>query len=439
VNRWFVGALITLALIVLVSPGIVGHLAEKRVEENLVFATSESDEIVVTTESFERGWFTSEGRHRIALRDGPFRALFEDEAGSQVPSLIIDTHVDHGLVPLTSVSRESGSLKPGLASTVSTVRIDSGAGRIFEVPGKIYSQVGLTGETASRFLMEAGSRKIDDAAFDWQGADLMVRTKPSSGSVAYEGEILPFSFLDQSGGFRLGSITIAGQQQQTPYSFRVGSARLELDSLVVDGGGDVQTAFGRFTVEASNELVGDRVNGAANVLVSGIPAPTLGEMNLAIDIVFSRFDARSLQGVIGALQDAQTSADPQEALANVYPLIERDVQKLLASGLEIRFDQFDVTLPNGDLTTKLHLELPESDTDADFSWPAVILALNASADVRIPVEVFELAEMMSPDVGMLLAMGILKKVDDYYEMRAEYAKGLITVNGAPMPIPLQGL
>ena len=50
-----------------------------------------------------------------------------------------------------------------------------------------------------------------------------------------------------------------------------------------------------------------------------------------------------------------------------------------------------------------------------------------------------MAEMMRPDIGMLVAMGILKKDEDYYEMRAEYAKGLVTVNGAPMPIPLPGM
>ena len=50
-----------------------------------------------------------------------------------------------------------------------------------------------------------------------------------------------------------------------------------------------------------------------------------------------------------------------------------------------------------------------------------------------------MAQAMSPDVGRLVAMGALKKDGDFYEMKAEYAKGLLTVNGAPMPIPLQGL
>ncbi len=69
-NRWFVALLITLAVILLVSPGIVGRLAEKSVEENLDFVASENDEVVVTTESFDRGWFTSEGR-RVTRRVNP--------------------------------------------------------------------------------------------------------------------------------------------------------------------------------------------------------------------------------------------------------------------------------------------------------------------------------------------------------------------------------
>ncbi|MEE8221518.1 MAG: DUF945 family protein, partial [Woeseiaceae bacterium] len=105
-NRWFVAFLITLAVIVLVSPGIVGRLAEKNIEENLDFVASESDDVVVTTESFDRGWFTSEGRHRIELRDGAVGAVPENDADEhdRVPSLIIDTHIDHGLIPLTSMS-----------------------------------------------------------------------------------------------------------------------------------------------------------------------------------------------------------------------------------------------------------------------------------------------------------------------------------------------
>jgi hypothetical protein len=35
-------------------------------------------------------------------------------------------------------------------------------------------------------------------------------------------------------------------------------------------------------------------------------------------------------------------------------------------------------------------------------------------------------------------MGLLRKDGDAYEMQAEFAQGLLTVNGAPFPIPVQG-
>ena len=69
-------ALILLAvLIIIVSPGIVGKLAENSVGENLNWAAEESGELVVTTTGFDRGWFVSEGQHRVELKDGSIRSL----------------------------------------------------------------------------------------------------------------------------------------------------------------------------------------------------------------------------------------------------------------------------------------------------------------------------------------------------------------------------
>jgi hypothetical protein len=42
----------------------------------------------------------------------------------------------------------------------------------------------------------------------------------------------------------------------------------------------------------------------------------------------------------------------------------------------------------------------------------------------------------NPDAGAIVGMGYLRKKGDVYEMHAAYAKGLLTINGAPMPIPL---
>ena len=125
-------------------------------------------------------------------------------------------------------------------------------------------------------------------------------------------------------------------------------------------------------------------------------------------------------------------------MEELYPIIAADLQKFLTTGFEIRIDRFDVTLPSGKVTTKLRFDLPATAPTAEFSWPALLLVLDASADIRLPVELFNMVQEMSPEAGTLVAMGFLQKDGDFYEMRAEYAKGLLIVNGAPLPIPLSG-
>jgi hypothetical protein len=36
-------------------------------------------------------------------------------------------------------------------------------------------------------------------------------------------------------------------------------------------------------------------------------------------------------------------------------------------------------------------------------------------------------------------LGLFQRDDDEYVMNAEYAQGLLNVNGAPMPIPMPGM
>ncbi len=438
-NRWFIAALLTLALLIIVSPGIVGRLAEKSLEDSLNFAASDSDDIVVTTESFARGWFTSEGRHRIALGEGSVLALFAGSPANQIPSLIVETHVDHGLLPIASLSRDSGSLMPGLANTVSTMKLDLGDGELVELPGKIYSQVDLTGDITSRFLLESGSANAEDVMLEWSGADITVELNPSSGSVFFSGEVLPLSVLDEIWDLSIGGLTIDGQRHRSKFGFSVGATRLEIDSLSIKIGDNPETSIGRLAVNANSEIEGDRVNATSKLQMSRVPNPTLGDVDVAVDIVLNGLDAPSFRNIGAAVRDTQPSTDPQDTFSGIYPLIQSDLQNLLTSGLELRIDKLDVTLPNSELTTKFHFTLPASDPNAVFSWPALLLALDASADVRLPIEIYQIIEAMTPDIGMLVAMGILKKNGDYYEMRAEYAKGLVTVNGVPMPIPIPAM
>ena len=81
VKKSVVIVLVLLAAIVLVSPAIVGRLAERSMDENLSWAASESGAVKVTSEHYDRGWFSSEGQHRIELREGDLLAAVRMIAG----------------------------------------------------------------------------------------------------------------------------------------------------------------------------------------------------------------------------------------------------------------------------------------------------------------------------------------------------------------------
>jgi hypothetical protein len=117
--------------------------------------------------------------------------------------------------------------------------------------------------------------------------------------------------------------------------------------------------------------------------------------------------------------------------------LEDDLQKLLATGFQLRVDQLDVVMQPGTVSARLNVDVAPTDLD-NFVWTSALMALDATLDVSIPAELYDYAVTLDPQVSMAVGMGYLRRNGDVYEMEAAFQKGLLTVNGAPMPIPLPG-
>lgn len=437
-KRWPIIALLSIAVLVFLSPGIVGRLAEKNLDDNLTWLEEENDAIVITSEQFNRGWFTSEGRHRITMRDSSlFQVLAPDaNPGDKAPpSLIVDTRLDHGLVPITSMSREEGSLKPGLASSVSTLHIDRGNGELTDLPGKVYSTIGLAGNTTIRYLMEEGSQTDANTLMTWSGADITLTTDSTSRALTATGSIEPTSIESYGVRTDIGAVSFDLAQDRSQYSFGIGTARIGIESFIVTAPAQPEAGFGKVNIDVASELDDDRVNGRASFEFGHVIMPGLGDMNLYMDVAANGLDAASMEAFVRELRAAQTQ-QPNAPMESLLPLVEDDLEALLAQGVEIDISRLDVSLPQGDLSTTININIPESGTGGAFSWPGIILATTASIDLKISTSLYDLAESMNPDANTLLAMGILKRAGENYEMEVRYASGLLTINGAPMTVPL---
>jgi len=73
---------------------------------------------------------------------------------------------------------------------------------------------------------------------------------------------------------------------------------------------------------------------------------------------------------------------------------------------------------------------------ATFDWSSLLLGTEASIDLSIPEPVVQMIVQANPEAAMAIGAGYLVLRGDAYEMKAQLKKGLLTVNGAPIPIPL---
>lgn len=435
VKKGIVALLVVLALVIIVSPGIVGRIAEKSVDENLNWAARNSGDVVVSSENFDRGWFSSEGQHRIEIKDGELAAILTTMSGSSdvddMPVLMVKTRLDHGLIPVSSMTREKGSLAPGLGSAVSTLSLEFSDGKKVDIPGTIYSDVGLGGETRSTYVLEAGSRVEDGTTASWEATEVDITTNPSSGDVTFAGDIGTVSIGGADGSLALDGLSFSGNQTPTKFGVSVGEMKLELDAMSFSTGGIQAGGMKKMRVNGYTSIDDGRLSGRTLLEMQTEALMQFGEISVSADISVEGADAKALGALQQALEEGRANPDPLQMLNGA----EQELQRFLASGLEIRFDKFDVASQMGTVMTKLDIKVAEEDA-ATFEWTSLLQTAEATADISVPEALVDLALQMNPEAGAVVGMGFLQKNGDVYELNAEYRKGLLLINGAPMPIPL---
>lgn len=440
-KKGIVGVLILVAVIVLVSPAIVGRLAKNSMDENLNWAAREAGGVNVTSQGFARGWFYSEGRHRVAFEDGQvltaIKAMGIGADPDELPELIISTRIDHGLIPVTSMGREKGSLVPGLGNAVSTVQVELAGGETIDVPGTIYSNVSLGGEMNSTYALEPGSYVEDGVSASWGETMIRVATSPSNGEVEFDGTVGLLAVGDDSEGLSIGSLAFEGNQTPTTYGFATGNISFTLTDMSVTQAGMAGAAIQSMSATATTELDDDRVGGAATMAFEMRGIPNVGDVTVDMDFRLANADAESL-GRIQERLESVTAASPDPDPTMLYGVIEADLKAFFASGFELEFERLDVTLPQGTVSTRMKFSFGEEDP-ATFEWPALLLSTEASIDVSIPADLVDAMTEANPQAAIAIGGGYLVKNGDAYEMKARLKKGLATINGAPIPIPLGGM
>ena len=344
-RKSIVALLVIAAIVVLISPGIIGRIAEESVDSNLQWAADESQGIVVTSERFDRGWFSSHGRHRIEIHDEEMRVALATIAGRDPddgdPTLIIDTRIDHGLIPVTSVGRTEGSLAPGLGRGVSTLFIEFPDGETVPVPGMIYSTIGLNGALTANYIAEPGSLEAEGSTASWGDTEIELSTDYRAESFDIDGVVDSLVVSDAGDTLRLGRTTFSGVQRPGPFGFSVGDFVLDVASVAVEDAGIETYRLGAVGLSATSSMDGDRVNGDFSLGIDALDVPGYGESGFDLTVRFTGVDGAALGRMVQKLEEAGDQAQPED----LRLLLQGELERMLARGLELHVDRFDFDLP----------------------------------------------------------------------------------------------
>lgn len=430
-KKGIIALLVVLAILVLVSPGLVGMLAEKSVDQQLEWAEVERGDIVITSERFDRGWFSSEGRHRIELRDSAnadgVRELLDLDYGEAIPALIVDTKLNHGLIPISAVGEAGASLSPGLGSAVSTLSLEMADGETVELPGVIHSEIGLAGGLTSTYSAAAGTSDFGS----WGPVRVSFSSDVSDSHYQYDGSLESAALLGDVGsdGVMVENVIFDGDLVNSEFGFAVGDTSFSAESVTIDAGNGVQN-IGPVSATANSSIDDGVFAGELEFLMLVGDIPGVGSIDVKTDIGVSNVDARALGRTILRLQESQAGADPMSLASE----IEEELLDLLAAGADIEVRRLDIEFMDGFINSAMNFNIRESDRD-NFEFMSLALATEADAKVTLSESLANAAMMMSPQSAML--QGFLQKNGDVYEMEAAYKKGLLTVNGVPMPLPVR--
>ena len=431
-KKGIVVLLVGLAIVVLISPGLVGKLAERNLDESIRAGTVENEDVVVTASAFERGWFTTEGQHRIELKGGDLgagvREFLELDPDAPLPVLVIDTRVDHGLIPLASMGREDGSLAPGLGDAISTLHLEMPDGSTVELPGAVNSSIGLTGNLVSDYALPAGSFSGNGVDVAWGDASIEVAAKASTGRVSVDADIASLK-LDSGGeSSRATHLRLSGEQRPSGFGYALGEGRLEIEALDTT----VSESLGPLVMNGQGRIEDDRLRLDFDMDIAA-EAPGIGDTRSLVEITLSDLDPEAFGRFLRKYQAVarQPGLSPEQMTAQLDP----EAQALVAGGLSLDIPRLDLTLPAGTLQSTLELRIDATDPD-DFAWSRLMLGTEASADVRIPEPLMDFVLAANPQAAAAIGMGFLKKDGDAYISEIRYAKGILAVNGAPMSIPL---
>lgn len=432
-KRWILFGLLGIAVLTLLGPGLVGLLAERTIERQLELAGSQDRDLDVSTVRFERGWFTSEGRHRLPVTNDALATLLtsitpgaHDVDGT--PVLIVDTTIEHGPVPVGNLAGGNAArLLPAIATGRSTLELELDDGRRLPVPGSVESRVTLTGAVTVDYHLPSGAAAHAGVTARWDDSHLRASSSADGRELGAGFDVNGWQLDVEGLRVTVASASGSGSLRATPWGYALGDIEFELhdgQSTMADEAVSVH----RVQLRSSSKRDDERVGAAFELDLENVEHP-VGVYSARVAGAAGDFDGEAIGPLIRGLQRnvAKNGADA------AYPGIDIDLRRALSAGGRLTLSEFHLDTSDGRIDATVDVAIDARDGLAE--WAGLALAAEARAELSLSRSLAN-SPGFADSLRSLLAAGMLQPDGDRYVLDAELSNGIATINGAPLPLPI---
>ncbi|MGF1686120.1 YdgA family protein [Photobacterium japonica] len=386
--------------------------------------------LTVSNDSYDRGYLSADAVSQVAFK-GELKTVFEDEG---LPTVWrIHHHVTHGVfgVSTTSELMVDAALKPtieklwGQGVPPFTLETDTALTRTTDFTLKVNSlKAG-----------EATGTRAEFAAFDMTG---WVDAK-GAGEFQY---LWPSASLitEANEEMRLTSLT-GGGKGRLDGQFWIGDQHLSLESVSFnDLSSDQHVGMEKLAVSMNNVLSTPDGKNASPLLTNSnqIKVGKLRSLegeefsNFNFQMAFSDLDYPSIHqlGEFSDVMDSTMTDAQVEAMSNA-------LDQLVAKGLKFAISDLSVVTPQGDVKSRLTLQVKPGLTDASQNLAKISESIDGDLFLSLPVTLVDADPALSERAVTLEENGIIERTaTDYVAKMSIEGDKLILSNGDQLPIAM---
>lgn len=427
-------------LIALLMPGAVGVIAENQFRSLANNVEESAPEYRWVVDDYQRGWFSSRAHYHLELSPALAVEMLadEDSVSEPLPTLASEATIFHGPIFFAGIGEPGVSMWPALAHSVDAISVVGEDATPTALPGSVSTRLGFFGKHTNVVALDpietVYEEGRDPATIKWAGMRMKTRFNSALDELSFGGNFGAFEIQHPQIRLETRDLEISGQQRRSEFGFWTGDQTGKFGGLNITGTDQPTMSMGEMSWSALVEVKDGVANQGAVFKVESFEASGWagGPVNLRARI--HRLDPTAFGQILESMQNMAVAAD--EAPVTSSEMLDL-VQALLSRGPEVDLEEFSIATPDGVLSLRAHLELPDNTGGA----LAMMLAnLDATVNLRVPAAIADLLVAQNPEahgqLQALVAAGLLLRQDDYLVMDAALKGALLTINGQPIPLPL---